>query len=167
MTNVQPNPEPRGKIEDLTFGKLNGKYRAVQIAGAVLVYSALAAMALLLLISDNIWWCVIAECMIIAVFVFNIMILREAYLFKGYALREHDISYRTGMIFPKITTIPYRRIQQVSIEQNPVSKFFGLYSVEVVNGAQTLSSLTIPGLTEDMARQIKNCITEKLADCND
>lgn len=81
---------------------------------------------------------------------------------QGYALRENDITYRRGIIFPKLTTIPFERIQQVSVKQNPVSKFYGLFAVEIVNGAQGLSSLTIPGLTEDTANQIKNRVIDRL-----
>ena len=116
----------------------------------------------MLLLADNVWWCIAAETMLVMIFIFNITILQRALDYKGFALREHDISYRSGVLFPKLTTIPYDRIQQVSIKQNPVSKIFGLYSLEIVNGAQAFSSTTIPGLTEETAIQVKSVITEKM-----
>lgn len=111
---------------------------------------------------DTPWCCMVAEGLLVLAYIFNMIILQKAYLFKGYALREYDISYRSGVIWPKITTIPYMRVQQVCVEQSPVSKLFGLYSVEVVNGAQILNSLNVNGLTEERAAYIKNVITEKL-----
>ena len=117
---------------------------------------------MLLLLGDTPWWCVAAEAVIVVSLIVNLVILRKAYLRKGYALREHDITYRSGVIFPTTTTVPFSRIQQVSIRQNPVYKFFGLYAIDVVNGAQALSELAIHGLTKEKADGIKNVITQRL-----
>ena len=94
--------------------------------------------------------------------VVNLIIANKAWKFKGYALRDNDITYRSGLVFAKTTTIPYNRLQQVSVKQNPVSKLFSMYSVEVFNGAQGMASLTIPGLTEERANQIKDILIQKL-----
>ena len=72
------------------------------------------------------------------------MLIPKACAFMGFALREHDITWRTGIIFPSVTTIPFCKIQQVSIRQNPVSRLFGLYSVHIVNGAQMMADTAIP-----------------------
>ena len=77
------------------------------------------------------------------------------------------ITYRSGVIFPKTTTIPFNRVQQVSISQNPVTKFFGLYAIDVVNGAQGFSSLVIHGLPTAEADAIKSIITQKINNDND
>lgn len=136
---------------------MSPKYRSVQIAGAVIAYALSAAFALLLLLADTPWWCMAAEAAILVSFIINLTILRKAYRFKGYALREHDITYRSGVIFPKITTVPFSRIQQVSISQNPISKHFGLCSIDIVNGAQGMSSLVVHGLP--VIRQKKSKIS--------
>lgn len=162
MSNHQIETKTSDRIEELIFEPVSPKYRSVQIASAVILYMMLSLLALLLLLTDIIWWCVAAETVIVLVCIINLIILRKAYLFKGYALREHDITYRSGVVFPKITTVPFSRIQQVSIRQNPVSKYFGLCALDVVNGAQDLSSLSIHGLTNEKADAIKNVITLRL-----
>ena len=116
----------------------------------------------MLLLIDDYLWCISAECMILAAMAVNLFIAYKAWKFKGYALRENDITYRSGVIFPIVTTVPYDRLQQVSVKQNPVSKLFDMYSVEVVNGAQAMSSLTIPGLTEERANRIKSIVIDRL-----
>ena len=163
MTNHQLHIDGTTPVENLDFAPISEKYKNVQIAGASIAYIAIMALALLLLLADSPWWCVLAEAIIAVVFAVNIIILQKAFRFKGYALRERDFTYRTGVVFPKVTTIPFVRIQQVGIRQNPISRYFGLCEVEVVNGAQTLSSLSIPGLTEDDAQRIKSMVTEKLS----
>ncbi len=154
-------------VADLQFEHLDKKYRSAHIIGTALIYFLLLTAALLLLLIDTPWPCVIAECVITVALIVNLLLLPKAYERKGYSCREHDITYRSGIIFPKVTTVPFIRIQQVSLKQNPVSKLFKLYSVEVVNGAQTLSSITVPGLTEMTATRIKKLITDKLTTEND
>ena len=79
----------------------------------------------------------------------------------GFALREHDITWRSGIIFPSVTTIPFCKIQQVSIRQNPVSRLFGLYSVHIVNGAQMMADTVIPGLAREKADEVKELLIER------
>lgn len=148
-------------VSGLLFEPLDRKYRSAHILGTAIAYVLLMALALLLLLTDPIWAFIAVECAIAVTGAANIAMLKKACAFKGYALRDHDISYRTGIIFPKITTIPYSRVQQVSVRQNPVSRLYGLYSVDIVNGAQQLSSMAIPGLTKETATRIKELIAEK------
>lgn len=162
MSNRQIEVEATDAIEHLHYEPVSPKYRSVQMVGAVIGYALLGAAALLLLLTDVSWLCVAAEAVIALSLIINLAILRRAYQCKGYALREHDITYRSGVIFPKVTTVPYVRIQQVSISQNPVSRFFGLCALEVVNGAQGLSSLVIQGLTGERAEEVKAVITGRL-----
>lgn len=154
-------------IEELHYEPVSPRFRSVQIVSAVIAYSLLAVLALLLLLVDTYWWCVAAEIVITVSFIITLSILRKAYKFKGYALREHDITYRGGVIFPKITTVPFTKIQQVSIKQNPVSKYFGLCAIDIVNGAQGLSSIAIQGLTKEKADAVKNVITQRLNNNHD
>ena len=152
------------QVEHLHYQPVEPLYRNVQMILTAITYFILAGLALLLLLLDNPVWCLIAEGIIIASLAANLFILRKAWIFKGYALREYDLSYRSGIIFPTITTIPFNRMQQVGTKQNPISKIFKLYSVEVVNGAQLEAAISIPGLTEEKANQIKNIIIEKMRD---
>lgn len=161
------NLECIAPIAQIEFEPLNVKYKKVQVIGISLTYFVLMCLCLFLLLADSIWWCITAEIVLALALIINLSIVSQAYQIKGYALREHDITYRSGFIFTKITTIPYSRIQQVTIKQNPISKICHLYTVEIVNAAQGLSSLNIPGLPESTSKQIKNLLTEKLQHEND
>lgn len=167
MSNNQLNLECLIKeeidpVENMHYESIDNRYRSVQMVLTAVGYLSLAGLALMLLLLDNSLWCIIAEGIIAITLIINMIIIRKAWIFKGYALRKYDISYRSGIIFPTITTIPYDRMQQVSIKQNPISKYFNLYSIEVVNGAQAMASMTIPGLTEERANQIKNIVINRL-----
>ena len=157
--NIRENIDP---VDELQYEVIESSYRTVQMVLTAFGYLVLAASTLFLLLLDDSIWCIIAECLVFAAWIVNMVIVSKAWKFKGYALRDHDISYRSGVIFPKITTVPYNRMQQVSVKQNPIAKLLNLYSVEVVNGAQTLAALTIPGLTEERANQIKSIVIDRL-----
>ncbi len=174
MSNFQVSLEEAGAeamlrddVETLRYEQIDRRYRSVQMALTALLYLLFAALALVLLAFDDRLWLIIGESIVGVAFIVNMFIVQKAWRFKGYALREFDISYRSGVIFPKITTVPFNRLQQVSIKQNPISKLFKLYAVEVVNGAQAMASLSIPGLTEERANQIKSIVINKLKNEND
>ncbi|MDE5795041.1 MAG: PH domain-containing protein [Muribaculaceae bacterium] len=167
MTNFKINAEYITPIAQIEFEHLDEKYKKAQVIGIFLTYIVLMGLCLLLLLADSIWWCISFEIALAIALAINLSIVSKAYQIKGYALREYDITYRSGFIFTKITTIPYSRLQQVTIKQNPISKFCRLYTVEIVNGTQGLSSLNIPGFPESTAKQIKNLLTEKLQQEND
>ncbi|MDE5660605.1 MAG: PH domain-containing protein [Muribaculaceae bacterium] len=167
MSNRRLDLGATDPVDELRFEPVSPKYRSVQIISAAIAYSLTAAFALLLLELPTPLWCVAAEAAIVLAFLINLIILRKAYLVKGYALREHDITYRSGVIFPKTTTVPFSRVQQVSISRNPVSKLFNLCALDIVNGAQGLSSLTVKGLTPEKAETIKSIITRRLNNGHD
>ena len=79
---------------------------------------------------------------------------------SSHYVTMHDITYRSGLFFPTIVTIPLCKVQQVSIQQNPISKIFGLYSIAIVNGAQFEAETVIPGLTKARADEMKIIIME-------
>lgn len=156
-------------VETLQFEHLDRNYKYAHIIITGLVYLLFMSIATISLLIEemNMGVFIALECLILLAATINISIIPKAYYHKGYALRQHDISYKSGIIFPKVTTIPFSKVQQVSINRNPVSRLFNLCSVEIVDGSQSLSDLKIPGLKEDTANKILNLITEKLRNCHD
>ena len=166
MTNRQLTLSGIDRVEDLHFTPLEKSYLKAQLIKTLLVYLTLMALTLLLLAWEAFSYrhqvTVAAECVWLALLVTNLFLLPRAVAYKGFAIREHDITYRSGVIFPKVTTVPFRKIQQVSIRQNPVTRLFGLYAVDIVNGAQSMSDISIPGLTARTAEEIKALVTRRL-----
>jgi len=80
---------------------------------------------------------------------------------QGFLVREHDITYRTGVFFRKTTVIPYNRIQHCEVRQGPIERRFKLRKLEVFTAGGESSDLTIPGLGGDRAEQLKTFLIEK------
>ena len=166
MVNRQIWPEEVQPVEKLAFEHVEPKYVKVVIARITLVYLLLMGCATLILTSDyshKMTVFIAGEIVLALAYVINVAMSAKIFAFKGYALRDHDITYRSGIFFPKTTTVPFSKIQQVTVRMNPVSRIFGLYYVDVVNGTQNaLNQITIPGLFHHRARQIETLLISEI-----
>lgn len=171
MTNRQVWSDDIQPIESLVFQPVEKSYVKVVVIRIALVYIILMACACLMLLSDMSHVVIVliaAECVLGLVFAANAVMARKIYRFKGYALRDKDITYRSGIFFTSVTTIPFSKIQQVSIRMNPVSRIFNLYYVDVTSGAQGVTnSVSIPGLTRKKAEEIKSLLINNVCRDND
>ena len=164
MTNRQLDMENIDRVDNLVYTPLEKRYLKARIAGTVLAYAGLMVLPLFILLADDlkgrgtILAC--TESLLAVIAAVNLMLIPKACAFMGFALREHDITWRSGIIFPSVTTIPFCKIQQVSIRQNPVSRLFG-YSVHIVNGAQMMADTVIPGLAREKADEVKELLIER------
>lgn len=164
MTNRQWYLDDIDRVEVLSYVPLEKSYLKAQVVMTALAWLGLMLLPICLFFVDEFGGrtliVICAEAAMFAAAIINLMLLPRAYSYKGYAVREHDITYRSGIIFPKTVTIPFCKVQQVSIRQNPVSRMFGLYTVDIVNGAQILAETVIPGLTLQKAEEIKSLLIE-------
>jgi len=80
---------------------------------------------------------------------------------KGYAVREKDISYKTGLFWKSKTLIPFNRIQHCEVKQGPAERLFGLSSLKVFTAGGSASDLSINGLKQEEANHLKQFIIMK------
>jgi len=88
--------------------------------------------------------------------------LYKIYKKKGYALREHDVNYKSGWLWKKATTIPYYRIQHCDLSSGPVERMFDLSTLNIYTAGGSNSDLSIPGLNTDHGLRLKKFILSKM-----
>lgn len=81
---------------------------------------------------------------------------------RAYAIRDKDISYKSGILIKKITTVPFSRIQHVEIDEAPISRLFNLAAISVFTAGDSSDDLVIKGLKKQETYKIKEFITEKI-----
>lgn len=81
---------------------------------------------------------------------------------KGYAVREHDIIYKTGLLSQKQITIPFNRVQHVEIYEGFLLRLFGLARIEFFTAGGNWGDLKIPGLLINEADKIKAFVIEQV-----
>jgi len=80
---------------------------------------------------------------------------------KSYNLREHDIIYRSGVIWRKWTAVPINRIQHVETHQGPFDRLFDLAALHIFTAGATRVDLQIPGLPADEAERLLHVLLER------
>lgn len=83
---------------------------------------------------------------------------------KAYAVRDHDIIYRTGWIIQHTHTCPFNRVQHSTVSAGPFERKYGLATLGLYTAASDNADLQIPGLEEAAAWALKEWITKKITD---
>ncbi|QOR48105.1 PH domain-containing protein [Trueperella pecoris] len=83
--------------------------------------------------------------------------LRRARLF-GYAERDDELLIRSGVMFQRMTVVPYGRMQRVNVGTGPILKRFGLANIELVT-ASASTDAKIPGVVLAEAERLREKLT--------
>ena len=78
----------------------------------------------------------------------------------AYQLRERDLSLRSGAFRHRVETIPFSRVQHVSVGRGLVERSLGLATLQVSSAGPDLS---VPGLSPADAERIKSVIADRAA----
>ena len=77
----------------------------------------------------------------------------------AYAERDDDLLVRRGVMFRRLSVIPYGRMQFVDVTAGPIERSFGLATVRM-HTAAAASDARIPGLPAGEAARIRDKLTE-------
>lgn len=76
----------------------------------------------------------------------------------GYAERAEDLLVRRGVMFRRMSVIPYGRMQYVEVAAGPFERVFGLATVQM-HTAAAASDARIPGLPAAEAGRLRDQLT--------
>ena len=77
----------------------------------------------------------------------------------GYAEREDDLLVRRGVMFSRLSVIPYGRMQYIEVTAGPLERTFGLATVKM-HTAAAASDARIPGLDRAEAERLRDRLAE-------
>ncbi|MGH3856242.1 MAG: PH domain-containing protein [Pseudonocardiaceae bacterium] len=83
--------------------------------------------------------------------------LRARYRAWGYAEREEDLVIRRGVLFRRLSVVPYGRMQFIDVTAGPVERWFGLATVQL-HTAAAASDAKIPGLPQAQAQRLRDTL---------
>lgn len=153
------NPLAQG----VQFTPLHPKFKNVTIirwSFLALVIIALAIIAALIGASSPdtgwAWWLAALITLAFAIWIVWLAV-RRARVF-GYAELDDELLIRSGIMFHRVTVVPYGRMQQVNVETGPLLKRYGLASVELVT-ASAGTDAEIPGITLEEAERLREKLT--------
>lgn len=100
---------------------------------------------------------------IAAVLVLSLFFRWLAWLRFRYYVGEHDIRVEKGILSRTARSIPYERIQDVSIEQKPLARMMGLGEVKFETGSGDGDDARLSFVTLDEANRLRALIRSRKA----
>jgi membrane protein YdbS with pleckstrin-like domain len=77
-----------------------------------------------------------------------------------FELQEDALYLERGVLTRIETAVPYVRVQHVDTQRSPVDRVLGLSSVVIYTAGSRGADVTVPGLTPDRAKRLRNELRE-------
>jgi uncharacterized protein len=82
---------------------------------------------------------------------------------RGFILREKDIHYKSGVLWQKVVSLPYNRVQHVEMESNPVERRFKLTTLKLFTSGGGKADMKIPAVEFERASRLRAYVIERAA----
>ncbi len=80
----------------------------------------------------------------------------------GYAIRDKDILYKSGVFWQTVTVIPFNRIQHVEKSSTPLDRRFDIATLQLFTAGGSGGDLKIHGLSAETAENLRAFIIDKV-----
>jgi hypothetical protein len=87
------------------------------------------------------------------------VVVGRRYRSWGYGEREDDLLVRRGVMFFRLSVVPYGRMQFIDVQAGPLERVFGLATVRL-HTAAAATDARIPGLARDEAARLRDRLAE-------
>jgi membrane protein YdbS with pleckstrin-like domain len=165
--NVQIDVNQLPSSAEVLYEKPDLTYKKVMVSFVVIV--AIIILSIYILIGQFVnillqypWILIFSICWLVLSGLFVILAIKS-YEYEGYAIRDKDIIYKSGIFFRQTLILPFNRVQHCEIEHGPIDRIFGLAQLSLFTAGGSGSDMTIPGLNQEVATKLKNFITNRVA----
>ena len=81
---------------------------------------------------------------------------------QGYAVRDKDIIYNSGVFWRTVTAIPFNRIQHVEKSSTPLDRRFNIATLQLFTAGGSGGDLKIYGLSAETAESLRTFILNRV-----
>ena len=75
----------------------------------------------------------------------------------GYAEREDDFLFKSGLFFRRVLAVPYGRLQYLDVKEGPVQRRFGIRALELQT-ASASTNATIEGIPVEDSERLRDAL---------
>ncbi|WP_052266366.1 PH domain-containing protein [Pedobacter kyungheensis] len=90
------------------------------------------------------------------------LLFRASFKKRGYAIRTHDVIYKSGIIAESTTIVPLNRIQHIELNEGILSRVFHLGSLQIFTAGGQTGHIHISGIPIETAKNIRDLLLKKL-----
>lgn len=168
FSNLQVKTASIPSIDDIQFEPLDIRYRTSQMLSSIIFFIAtllpiIFAYFYLNKVDIPFIWMVLVGLIWSLLFAVSLVYVYQSYNYEGYALREQDILYKSGIFFRSTLIVPFNRVQHAELQQGPIDRYFELGSLMLYTAGGSASDLVIKGLPYEKAQALKDIITKRIA----
>ncbi len=161
--NLEVSVADLPQVEQVHFQRHPVRYQSYRMVVAGIWWLIfLTSFAVAATVSPD-WWALYVGIGMSLLIVLTFVGIRIGYRKRAYALRQNDLTYRKGWLFYSITTAPFNRIQHTEVSQGPLERKYKLCTLNIFTAGGSSSDLSIPGLEQDEAQQLRDYIAKKAA----
>ncbi|WP_026705765.1 PH domain-containing protein [Flavobacterium soli] len=164
FTNTTIDTTQLPRFEEVQFSKLHPDYWKVMLINTAITFLILGvAIGFVFYFNEGIRDFAVYFGVGFGILVgLTIVFSRIGFQKRGFAFREHDVLFQSGVIATKTIVIPYNRVQHVALHEGLVSRYFGLAKVEIFTAGGSSSDIEIPGIEKEQAENIKQLLMGKI-----
>ena len=164
FTNQTLDTTQLPKFEEVLFSKLHASYWKVVLINIAVLFVLLGTAYGLIFtfVTELFAYQMQITAAIVILFCLILLFSRIGFTKKGFAFRNHDVLFKSGIIATNTIIIPYNRIQHVALHEGIVSRFFGLAKIEIFTAGGNSSDIEIPGIEKAQAENIKQLLMGKI-----
>lgn len=152
------------QLDEVEFKPLQGSYKYVMLVKSI-IHTFSLLIFFTLFVSIFLTWTyvllIVGYGSIVLYGIVHLILRYLAFYKKGYALRDQDIIYKTGLFWKQQLVIPFSRIQHCQIKEGPIDSLLELAKLEVYTAGGSGSDLLIPGLRPTEAMQLRELIIKE------
>lgn len=111
-------------------------------------------------LGTGLWWLsAIIWAVAVLVIVPRWIVLGRNWRSWGYLERDDDLYITHGVLFRRLITVPYGRLQLVEVSSTPLQRWFGLATVQLITASASTDAI-IPGLLPAEARRLRDELSQ-------
>ncbi|WP_111766620.1 PH domain-containing protein [Nakamurella deserti] len=147
---------------DASWQRLTSRYLSMRrlVSAVVIGVVTVVAAAVVTLATARPWLGGVVVVIGVVSIAVRLVVVTRNWRSWGYAERDEDLYLTHGVLFRRLTAVPYGRMQVVEVTSGPLQRAYGLATVSL----QTASPGTgaqIPGLLPDEAVRLRDRLTER------
>lgn len=166
FTNTSIDTRELPQFETVTFQSLQDDYKKIMFFNcAVFALILIGIYGIFVLMTPDSRIeneSLIAGSGIVIIIILTVLFGLLSFQKKGYAFRQHDVLYKSGVIATTITIIPYNRVQHIALHQGFISRKLNLAAIEIFTAGGSGSDIRITGIRKEEAEKIKELVMTKL-----
>lgn len=155
-----------GCVENARLGVVNLEYRPIAYAARV-IWGLTGIFVICLLTTITCAYAVLVESSALPAIIGIGVIFSALWWWAtgrrwkawGYAERDKDLVLKRGVLFRRVTIVPYGRMQFVDTTQGPLERMLGVSTV-VLNTAAAATDARIPMLKDEEAQRLRDHLTQ-------